>query len=930
MDIQFPFRRNTTRDAIRAAAGQVLRFPMSLLSIRSRSSRSLVWVGAFLIFGSLLTSVGAVWELHIQARDQALQHINTIGALIAEQTASSMQAIDLSLRDIQAIIAARGITTPDALSATAGTPAFHDLLVQRLVAMPQADAITIVAAGGQLVASSRAGPTATALSLSDRDYYVDVQAHPDDTVHISQPLINRATGQRNFFIVRRLQNANGAFLGLVVCAMRLDYFESLYSRIGLAEGAGVTLLRRDGLVLVQFPVAGTSLPVRRIPPDSPWYAAVQTGGGAYFSPGHGRPGSRFISVHPLGAYPAVVDTTIAHADAFAHWWRQATTIAVIALLAMLSILAFFRVLLAQSGRLERQTRDLAAAGAALGESESRLLAKSTLLETTLENMDQGLIMVDASRNIAVYNSKVLDMLDVPPGQLAGNPPFSDLESYQWRRQANSGDVPWTDTATRHHDAFLHPYTYVRHHPHGRDIEVHSVPINGGGFVRTYSDITEREAAETKIRYLAQHDGLTQLSNRAVFRERLEQRLARRPRGANWAVYYLDLDRFKEVNDTLGHAIGDQLLSAAAARLRGCTRDDDIVSRIGGDEFAVMQVGVEQPGDAAQLARRFIATISRPFDVGGKQVAIGISVGIAIGPTDGADADTLLQHADLALYHAKAHERGGFRFFEPSMSAALQDRHMLEADLHQALADGAFELFFQPILDTQSLRLTGFEALIRWRHPQRGLVAPADFIPLAEEIGLIIPIGEWVLAEACRQAVTWPGSLNLAVNLSCVQFQSSNLAAAIGEALAASGLPADRLELEVTESVLMRHTETSRNSLHAMRETGLRIILDDFGTGYSSLSYLRSFPFDGIKIDQSFIRDIDTKDESRAIVRTILDLARTLGMSVTAEGVATGAQFAILREEGCAGVQGFLFSQPRPGADIPELITQLGTWLLQAV
>jgi diguanylate cyclase (GGDEF)-like protein len=445
----------------------------------------------------------------------------------------------------------------------------------------------------------------------------------------------------------------------------------------------------------------------------------------------------------------------------------------------------------------------------------------------------------------------------------------------------------------------------------------------GGWVTTHEDITERRCAEAKVVFMARHDALTQLPNRVLFQERLMQAIAMTRHGSECALLCLDLDGFKAVNDTLGHPVGDGLLRAVADRLLAAVREVDTVARLGGDEFAIVQVGLGTPEQAAILADRIVRLIGQPYDIDGHTIVAGVSIGVSIAPGDGASAEALLKSADIALYLAKTEGRGTYRFFEPEMDARVQARNALELELRCALPEDDFVLDYQPHLDLQSGKVTGFEALIRWNHPVRGLVGPADFIPVAEETGLIVPIGKWVLGRACLEAADWPQDIGISVNLSSAQFKGMHLLDVVQDALAASGLAPSRLELEISESVLLRNSNDRLALLHHLRALGIRITLDDFGTGYSSLSYLRSFPFDKLKIDQSFIRDVDTNKESAVIVGAIIDLALGLGMTATAEGVETAEQLAVLRKNGCTEVQGYLFSRPLPAGEVPALIRTLG-------
>ena len=435
------------------------------------------------------------------------------------------------------------------------------------------------------------------------------------------------------------------------------------------------------------------------------------------------------------------------------------------------------------------------------------------------------------------------------------------------------------------------------------------------------DVTERKQAEARIAYMAQHDALTGLPNRVLFHERLDAALADLPRrGGQLAVHCLDLDHFKSVNDTLGHPIGDDLLRVVAERLKGCLAEGDLVARLGGDEFAVIQMNVAQPSEAGDLAARLIAALSNRYDIQRHEVVVGASVGMALAPGDGNATDILLRNADMALYRAKAEGRGTAHFFEPEMDRRIQARRVLELDLRKAFANGEFDLYYQPLVNLHADQVSGFEALLRWHHPERGMVLPGEFIALTEEIGLIGPLGEWVLRRACEDAARWPGDLKVAVNLSPAQFRTGSVVQAVLSALAYSGLPPHRLELEITESVLLGETEANLAILHQLRALGARISMDDFGTGYSSLSYLRSFPFDKIKIDRSFVRDLAERPDCMAIIRAVAGLGASLGISTTAEGVETKAQLDRLRAEGCTEAQGFLFSAPRPAAEVMSLVS----------
>lgn len=544
-----------------------------------------------------------------------------------------------------------------------------------------------------------------------------------------------------------------------------------------------------------------------------------------------------------------------------------------------------------------------------------LAGQHARFEAALDNMTQGLCLFDADGRLAVVNHRFIEM-------------FGKLELGATCDKVFAGDELAGLLGIGDNRA-VEPKAdskFSRDLPDGRSIAIAYRPVAGSGWVATYEDVTESRRVEARLAHMARHDVLTGLGNRLLFREHMQTALARaQRRGAHLAVLCLDLDRFKAVNDTLGHAVGDALLCAVAERLRACIRGTDLVVRLGGDEFAIVQDDAAQPDNATSLARRIIEALGAPFEIDRHQVVIGASVGIALA-SDGqavgeghTTADALLKCADLALYRAKSDGRGTFRFFEVEMDARMQSRRMLELDLRKAFAEEQFELFYQPLVEANCGTISGFEALLRWRHPERGLVPPASFVPLAEEIGLINVMGAWVLRTACTDAALWPGNLKVAVNLSPLQFRGHTLASEVAQALSTSGLAANRLELEITESVLLQDDEAVLFILHELRALGARISMDDFGTGYSSLSYLRRFPFDKIKIDQSFVRSLGEREDCAAIVRAVVGLGRSLGISVNAEGVETQEQLTALRAEGCGEVQGYLFSQPIPGREVATLL-----------
>jgi diguanylate cyclase (GGDEF)-like protein len=552
--------------------------------------------------------------------------------------------------------------------------------------------------------------------------------------------------------------------------------------------------------------------------------------------------------------------------------------------------------------------------------EEQLRLENLKLDAALQNMSQGLVMFDRDGNLIVCNQKYVELYQLPPA--LSRPGVSHKEILEHR--IGTGVVAESNSVRFVKDRTAvgvpkSPAETVLELADGRTLLVALRPLQNGGWVSTHEDITSRREAEAQIAHMAHHDALTNLPNRTLLRERLEDALAHVHRGGQIAVLYLDLDHFKSINDTLGHGVGDELLKAVAQRLKGCIGEQDTIARLGGDEFAVVQTGIGSPSNVANLAARMRDALIQPYDLEGHQVPADVSIGISIAPDDTSDADQLLKNADMALYRSKADGRGTFRFFEPQMDERVKARRTLELDLRNAIVHGEFELYYQPLLNLERHEISACETLLRWHHPTRGMVPPVEFIPVAEETGLINQIGEWVLRQACVEAASWPPDIALAVNLSPVQFKNQNLAQLVVSALAHSGLPAQRLELEITEAVLLQNNEATLATLHRLRELGVRVAMDDFGTGYSSLSYLRSFPFDKIKIDRSFICDIADKDESGAIVQAVTSLASRLNMATTAEGVETEAQLQIVERLGCTEMQGYLYSRPVPAAKLAGLL-----------
>lgn len=542
------------------------------------------------------------------------------------------------------------------------------------------------------------------------------------------------------------------------------------------------------------------------------------------------------------------------------------------------------------------------------------------LRVAVAQMPLGLCMFDADRHLVVGNRRFAEIYGLDESLL--RPGTTLVAMLEAEAATGSRALATRATAIDRDDAGSQASgAAVVELPDGRAVSMTVQPLVEGGWVATHEDITERRRTEARIAHMARHDALTGLANRVLFREKLDQALARSRRGQGFALLCLDLDRFKQVNDALGHPVGDALLCAVSARVRAELREVDTLARLGGDEFAVIQDGASTTAAASALTARLVDVLCAPFQLQGHEVKIGTSIGIALAPHDSDDADTLFKCADMALYEAKAGGRNRWDFFDPAMEEAAQLRRALEIDLARALDAGEFELHYQPIVELRTRRITGLEALLRWRHPVRGLIAPAAFIPLAEETGLIVPIGKWVLNQACADARGWPEGLRVGVNLSAAQFGPRGLVATVEAALNTARFDPRRLVLEITETVMLHDTDATLDTLHRLKALGVLVAMDDFGTGYSSLGYLQRFPFDIVKIDRCFTQELDRSRKASTIVRAMTDLCGGLGMRIVAEGVETEAQAAALLREGCVEAQGYLLGRPCTPAMLPALLAE---------
>ncbi|HVX77307.1 MAG TPA: EAL domain-containing protein [Bradyrhizobium sp.] len=848
---------------------------------------------AAIVFGTAMI-VGVFRERALHHTERGLE--NTV-LLLAHHFDQQLEDFVAVQREIVAQIRLTGVSSPAGFRTLTSTSDMHKVLKAKVSGNADVAGVNIFDADGQLVNSSEHWPVPN-INIADRKFFQSFKSGQASTPILVELVRGRFAGDWATVIAYEVTGPHGEFLGVVSRAITPNSFESFFASMALSEGMAISLYHSDGTLLARYPhieeMIGTNFlngPVHRRVLSKTDHGTIRL-----ISPIDGR--DRLASARALKGFPISIIATTTVAAALADWREQTKFLTLIASLSVLLIsgLLFLVVRkLLHEHRLEKQRLDIA-----------------------VNNIPQGLVVYDASARVTVCNRRYLEMFGLSADVARPGCTMQDLINHRKETGSFDGDVKlFCENIIR--DVSSGKMTQqLTEAPGGRAILIINQPLQAGGWVATIEDVTERKQAEARITHLAHYDPLTDLPNRTLFHDRLQQKLAHLAAGEQLAVLYIDIDEFKSVNDTLGHLVGDELLKSVAVSLSGCTRGEDFVARLGGDEFAVVQTAVRNEADVVDLAIRIFAAIRTPYHCLGHQVSTDASIGIALAPQHGADLHQILKNADLAMYAAKSAGRRTYRFFEPDMDAQVKSRRLMELDLRQAISGGALEVYYQPCLDLQSGEITGCEALLRWRHPQRGMISPAEFIPIAEETGLINQIGEWVLTTACAEAATWPDHIRLAVNVSPVQFKSGTLALKIVAALTASGLEPGRLELEITEAVLIRDDETALAILHQLRDIGVRIALDDFGTGYSSLSYLQRFPFDKIKIDRCFINDIGEAQGSSCIVQAVVNIAAAREMTTTAEGVETRQQRDLLCKLGCSEMQGYLFSPPKPAAEIKQL------------
>ena len=870
--------------------------------VRSGPIRWLVVGGTLLIAAIAIGSVLMAQNFRERALRNSGRELENTVLLLAHHFDQQLQDFAVIQKDFVDHVRATGIASAEDYRKRLSGQDVHRMLRSKIEALPYMGGVNIIDAEGNLINSSTAWP-APKVNVADRAYFRTFKYDPYSPNVLIEPVHSRVSGAWTILIVRKIVGPNGEFMGVVGRGIEPANFEKFFESVVLGEGATISMLHRDGTLLARYPHSSELMGrnFKTGPFEQQRVFGLDHFAGRFMSPVDGE--DRLISSRALPHFPILMMATTTRAAALTDWREQ---IGILISVAGASALAIAGVLIAIVRKLLEQHRA----------SRERLTLEKQRLDRAVNNMTQGLLLFDAERRLVICNQRYIEMYGLSAEVVKPGSSFHDIIAHRKATGSFTGDIG--DYVVRVLRDIHVRNSMVVDTSDGRSIHILNEPLADGGWVATHEDVTERRRTEERITHLAHYDALTDLPNRTMFHEHLRGELAAIAGGEEIAVHYIDIDEFKGVNDALGHLVGDELLKSIATSLSRCVGPADFVARLGGDEFAIVQSAVTSQEQVNELVARVFQAIRMPFDCMGHHLTTDASIGIALAPRHGTALDQILKNADMAMYAAKAAGRRTYRFFEPEMDAKVRERRQLEIDLRHAIAHGGLEVYYQPCLGLKDDRITGCEALVRWRHPERGMVSPAEFIPIAEDTGLINEIGEWVLATACRDAANWPDDIRLAVNVSPVQFKSGTLALKIMAALAASNLPASRLELEITEAVLIRDDDTALAILHQLRAIGVRIALDDFGTGYSSLSYLHRFPFDKIKIDRCFVSDIAGPDGSASIVQAVVNLAAARRMTTTAEGVETEEQQRLLRALGCSEMQGYLFSAAKPADKVLEL------------
>jgi diguanylate cyclase (GGDEF)-like protein len=868
--------------------------------LRQWRGAPLTWliVGGFVLMAAMAIGTGLTVDRFRQnAIESGRDSLESSVRLLARHFDREFEDFAVLQKSIIAELESHGIDSPDVFRSEMGTLAVHEVLRTKASGWSDVAGANVFDANGVLINSSKRWPVAD-ISVSDRGYFIRLKNDPASQEEVEVVPGRFGTGPAIVF-ARRVSGPRGEFLGLVSRAITPEQLESFFASTGLGEESSIAMHHQNGQLLARVPHVDDMIG-QNYRTGSPEQMAVfeRTFVTTQLaSPIDGK--DRIVASRMLTGEPLVVVATKSLDATLATWRTQTKFFVTVAVLSIgLLVLTLFLIF--------RQVTH-------------RVSLEKQRLDTAMNTMTQGLLMFDQDERLIVCNRRYIDMYGLSTAVVKPGAYFRDVIQHRADTGSFDGDVDsYCDDIL---DSVGQIQSTVVETSDGRLIEIKNQPAAAGGWLATHNDVTARIRADERIAHMAHYDALTDLPNRVLMRGHLERRVAELAQGKPFAILYIDVDEFKGVNDSLGHEVGDELLRQVASRLRACVSGNDLVARLGGDEFAIIKAGTCDQAELSALAERILTSLRMPVDCKGQEITSDASIGIAIAPDHGDNLEDLLKRADLAMYAAKSEGRGTFRIFVPEYDAKARQRRQLELDLRQALVRGEFEVHYQPLVDLSANIVNGCEALLRWRHPERGMVSPVDFIPVAEDTGLIGEIGEWVLKQACTEAASWPGDIHIAVNVSPVQFRSKTLALKVASALAESGLAPGRLELEITETVLIRDDEEALTILQQLRELGVRIALDDFGTGYSSLSYLHRFPFDKIKIDRSFISDIGQSEDSSPIVQAVVHMAAARHMATTAEGVETEAQREVLRQLGCSQMQGWLFSPAVPATKLKQLLSR---------
>jgi diguanylate cyclase (GGDEF)-like protein len=829
-----------------------------------------------------------------------------LASVMAEQVDHAMDALDTSLRTTARLVKR---WSPEQFLDRVTRPEFLDGLKSERIDLRQAELVAITNEKGVVIGGSR-GDRYTKIDISDRDYFKAIRDDPQRGLVVSQALISRATGQLMIFLARALTASDGSFVGVAFLGVEPKALFETAHPIKMIEGQSFGLFDEKGGLILRRPAPALNADLGRpIDAASPWHRIVAEGGGIYRSEGYFDSDAEYVAVRPLQQYPLIVSVAITERAALAKWRSRSIIMAGATLFALSAIGALFyaQAMLRRRLRLARLRSWMRARR--LARQATELANVNDRFGIALDYMAHGMAMFDRDGRVVVSNRCYAELYGLKPELIRPGMRVDKVFDLRIAAGAYAGDLDQYRTF-----AFAPPPERTDHLRTGRVLLIHSKPTDDGGWVTMQEDITERFEATARLSHIALHDSLTQLPNRAGFKQYVHElaTCGARPNGA-LVVLLVDIDAFKLVNDSFGHDVGDAVLIEVARRLRDAT-PAGFAARLGGDEFVVSLWRAGDVDSVGASVDSLLRELRRPMNVDGRHISLGFCIGVNIVVDDVFDIVHILRRADLALAEAKGGGRDRYRIFDEAMERRFDQRAELGRELRDAIEFDQLELHYQPIVTASEQRIVCMEALARWRHPTKGLIPPNMFIPLAEETGLILQLGDWVLRRACADAVLWPSDISVAVNVSSLQITQPDFADAVARALEQTGLPPRRLQIEITESVLLQDDRQTAAAFGALHDLGVSFALDDFGTGYASLAYLKTFPLDKLKIDKSFVDDICTDPQSIAIIGSIVTLARGLGIVTTAEGVETRAQLETLAAIGVATIQGYYIGKPRPIAE----------------